>query len=255
MYEQAFSNHETVGGWNMFRFVQWATDPTKIATSQQDAIDNPEKYPYNTASSGNQKLGTAVFEDLNGDRQIDVLDKAPDSYTIIPELVPSINISIGWKGFDARVVVDAYLHRSVFLSPAMAWSGWGNMGTQEIVNVWGYYSSDPNDPRNINALYPRPTYSGYESISSDRGSGTYKNDVWIRRGDFFSLRNIEFGYSLPKSLIDKVDVTECRIYISGYNLMSKSFDLPKDVDPEKPMSYLWWYPKTKAFSLGVRIGF
>ena len=39
--------------------------------------------------------------------------------------------------------MDAYLNRSVFLSPAMAWSGWGNMGTQEVVNVWGYYTSDP----------------------------------------------------------------------------------------------------------------
>ncbi|MBP8960165.1 MAG: SusC/RagA family TonB-linked outer membrane protein [Bacteroidales bacterium] len=255
IYEQAWTNHYGVGGWNMFRFVQWASDPAKIATSKEDAIANPEKYPYNTASSGGQKLGTPVFEDLNGDRQIDVLDKAPDSFTMIPELLPSINITLGWKGFDARIVVDGYLNRSVFLSPAMAWSGWGNMGTQEVVHVWGYYNSDPNDPRNVNAKYPRPTYSGYEPIGSDRGSGTYKNDIWIRRGDYLSLRNVEFGYSLPKSLIARVDITECRIYLSGYNLMYKSFDLPKDVDPEKPMSYVWWYPKTKSFSLGIRIGF
>jgi TonB-linked SusC/RagA family outer membrane protein len=255
LYEQAYTGNYGLGGWNVFRFVKWADDATKIASSKQDAIDNPEKYPYNTASSGAQKLGTAVFEDLNGDRQIDILDRTPDTYGMIPELVPSINLTIGWKGFDARVVVDGYLNRSVFLSPAMAWSGWGNMGTQEVVNVWGYYTSDPLDPRNVNAKYPRPTYSGYEPIGSDRGSGTYKNDVWIRRGDFFSLRNVEFGYSLPKSLIARVNVSECRIYLSGYNLMYKSFDLPDDVDPEKPMSYLWWYPKTSSFSVGVKIGF
>jgi hypothetical protein len=255
LYEQAYSNTYGLGGWNVYKFVQWANDPAKIATSQQDAIDNPEKYPYNTASSGNQSLGTAVFEDLNGDRQIDVLDMIPETYTMIPELIPSINLTIGWRGFDIRLLVDAYLNRSVFLSPAMAWSGWGNMGTQEVVNVWGYYTSDPNDPRNINAKWPRPTYSGYEPVSSDRGSGTYKNDVWIKRGDFFSLRNVEFGYSLPKSLIAKANISECRFYFSGYNLMYYAKNLPKDVDPEKPMSYLWWYPKTKSYSLGIRLSF
>ena len=255
IYEQDYTNSYGVGGWMMFEFVEWATDPAKIATSQQDAIDNPSKYPYNTSSSGNQALGTAVFRDLNGDRQIDILDTAPNSFTMIPELIPALHLNLGWKGIDIRVVVNGYLNRSVFLSPAMAWSGWGNMGTQEVVNCWGYYTSDPNDPRNINAIYPRPTYSGYEPISSDRGSGTYKNDVWIRRGDFLSLRNVELGYSLPKSLLAKVNLTECRIYLSGYNLMYKSFDLPKDVDPEKPMSYLWHYPKTRTFSVGVKMGF
>ena len=255
LYEQAYSNTYGLGGWNVYKFVQWANDPAKIATSQQDAIDNPEKYPYNTASSGNQSLGTAVFKDLNGDRQIDVLDMIPETYTMIPELIPSINLTIGWRGFDVRLLVDAYLNRSVFLSPAMAWSGWGNMGTQEVVNVWGYYTSDPNDPRNVNAKWPRPTYSGYEPVSSDRGSGTYKNDVWIKRGDFFSLRNVEFGYSLPKALIAKANISECRFYFSGYNLMYYAKNLPKDVDPEKPMSYLWWYPKTKSYSLGIRLSF
>ena len=101
----------------------------------------------------------------------------------------------------------------------------------------------------------RPTYSGYEPVSSDRGSGTYKNDVWIKRGDFFSLRNVEFGYSLPKALIAKANISECRFYFSGYNLMYYAKNLPKDVDPEKPMSYLWWYPKTKSYSLGIRLSF
>jgi TonB-linked SusC/RagA family outer membrane protein len=256
IYEQAFSGTNHLGGWNVFRFVQWADDAAKIASSRQDAIDNPDKYPYNSASSGKQALGTAVFEDLNGDRQIDVLDKAPDTYTMLPELLPILNLSLGYKGFDIRVVFNGYLNRSVFLSPAMAWSGWGNMGTQEIVNTWGYYSLDPADPRNVNALYPRPTYSGYEPVSSDRGSGTYKNDVWIVRGDYWSLRDVEIGYSFPKSLLAKVNMSECRIYLSGYNVKYFSNkDLPKDVDPEKPMSYLWWYPKTRTFSVGIRLGF
>lgn len=53
-----------VGGWNVFIFQQWASDPNLIPTSQQDAIDHPEKYPYHSAAGSGQQLGTAVFKDL-----------------------------------------------------------------------------------------------------------------------------------------------------------------------------------------------
>ncbi len=252
LYEGSFTN--SIGGWNIYKFDQWASDPAKIATSRQDALDNPEKYPYHSASGSGQPLGTAVFKDLNGDRQIDSNDMTPDGYTVIPELIPTLNLGFEWKGFDARMVLTAYLNRSVFLSPAISYSGWSNMGTHEVTKAWGYYNDDPTDARNINALYPRPTYGGFNAIDSDRGSGTYQNDVWVKNGDFLSLRNLEVGYSLPKKLIAKINMTQCRIYFSGYNLHSWS-DLPDDVDPEKPMSYCWWYPKTKTFSVGVNIGF
>mgnify|MGYP001525063252 FL=1 len=252
LYESSFNNG--VGGWNRYKFIQWASDANLIATSQQDAIDHPEKYPYNAASNGAQKLGTAVFKDLNGDRQIDSNDMIPDTYTIIPELIPTLNFGFEWKGFDARAVFTAYLNRDVFLSPAVAWSGWGNQGTHEVVKTWGYYTDDPLDPRNVNATYPRPTYGSYNAIDSDRDTGTYQNDIWIVNGNFLSLRNVEVGYSLPKRLIAKANLTKCRLYFSGYNLCTWS-SVPDGCDPEKPMSYVWWYPKTRTFTFGINIGF
>jgi TonB-linked SusC/RagA family outer membrane protein len=252
LYENVFNG--TVGGWNQYQFVQWASDPALIATSHEDAIANPEKYPYNTASAGNQPLGTAVFKDLNGDRKIDSNDMMPIGYTIIPEITPSISLSAEYKGFDLKVVGTAYLNRNVFISPAVSFSGWSNMSTHEGVNFWGYYTDDPDDPRNVNAKYPRPVWGGYNAIDSDRGTGTYQNDIWIVNGNYFALRNIEFGYSLPKKLIAKARMTKCRIYVSGYNLKNWS-KLPDGMDPEKPMSYCWWYPKTRIFNVGVNIGF
>lgn len=252
LYEAPFNG--TVGGWNRYKFTQWASDANLIATSQQDAIDHPEKYPYHSSSNGNQLLGTAVFKDLNGDRQIDSNDMVPDTYTIIPELIPTLSFGFEWKGFDARAVLTAYLNRDVFLSPAMAWSGWGNQGTHEVVKCWGYYTDDPLDSRNVNATYPRPIYGGYNAIDSDRDSGTYQNDIWIVNGNFLSLRNVEIGYSLPKKLIAKANLTKCRLYFSGYNLYTWD-SMPDGLDPEKPMSYCWWYPKTRTFTFGINVGF
>ncbi len=246
----AFSG--VLGGWNLFMFEKWASDPELIPSSHQDAIANPQKYPYHSASGSGQPLGTAVFKDLNGDRLIDSNDMTPHGYTVIPELTPSLNVGVEWNGFDARAVLTAYLNRSVMGRENMAYSAWGKMGTHEVVNAWGYYTDDPTDPRNINAKYPRPSTNSFNGIDS---SGEYqKNTIWHFNGDFLSLRNIEFGYSLPKTLIAKANMTKCRIYFSGYNLYNWSH-LPKGFDPEKPMSYVWWYPKTRSFSVGINIGF
>ncbi len=243
-----------VGGWNQYQFVEWASDPDRVATSQADAIAHPEKYPYNTASGGNQPLGTAVFKDLNGDRLIDERDMTPVGYTIMPELTPSFAVNVNYAGFDLRAVLTGYLNRSVFISPAASFSGWSNMGTHEVTKAWGYYNDDPQDPRNLNATYPRPVYGGFNNIDSNRDTKTYQNDIWVKNGNYWSLRNIEFGYSLPTSLISKIHMSKCRFYFSAYNVFNWS-SLPDGMDPEKPMSYCWWYPKTRIFNFGLQVEF
>lgn len=252
LYES--ENRDAVGGWNAYRFVQWASDPALIATSQADAQANPHKYPYNTFSGGKQKLGTAVFRDLNGDRQIDSRDMEPYGFTILPDWTPSLSLTAQYAGFDIRVVGTAYLNRSVFLSPSMTFSQWGhNNATHEVVNAWGYFTDDPNDPRNVNAKYPRISYT-FNAEDSSRENGSYCNDKWILNGDYFSLRNIEFGYSLPEKLIAKLYMTKCRVYFSAYNVATWS-KLPKGMDPERPMGYCWWYPKTRIFNFGINLSF
>lgn len=248
-----WENRTVIGGWNQYRFEQWASDQALIATSHADAIAHPEKYPYNSASAGKQALGTAVFRDINGDRIIDSRDMVPYGYTMIPEITPSLSVYAEYKGFDLKVVGTAYLNRSVFVSPAYTFSEWSSNSTHGVTQAWGYFTDDPNDPRNINAKYPRISNS-FNAIDSNRDTGTYQNDIWIMNGDYLSLRNIEFGYSLPQKLIAKAYMTRCRFYFNAYNVAEWSH-LPKGMDPEKPMSYCWWYPKTRIFSFGVNISF
>ena len=115
---------------------QWASNPDLIPESYEDAVANPQKYPWNAA--GKYKLGNAVFQDTNGDRKIDSYDKVPTGYTNIPELIPTIRLGFSWKGFDARAVLTAYLNRTVPCRENMDYGfGWGGTSTHEITNTWG----------------------------------------------------------------------------------------------------------------------
>lgn len=229
---------------------QWASNSDKIPTSYEDAVANPEKYPWHSA--GKYQLGNAVFEDTNGDRKIDGYDKVPTGYTNIPELIPTVRLGIGYKGFDARVVLTAYLNRTVGCRENMDYGfGWGGTSTHAITDTWGYYTDDPTDQRNINAKYPRLSTS-FSNI--DRNFPYNESTIWVVSGNFLSLRNVEVGYSLPKQLIAKASLTKCRFYFSGYNLCNWSH-LPDGFDPENPTNYIWAYPKTRSFSFGVNVGF
>ena len=108
---------------------QWASNPDLIPESYEDAVANPQKYPWN--ATGKYKLGNAVFQDTNGDRKIDSYDKVPTGYTNIPELIPTIRLGFSWKGFDARAVLTAYLNRTVPCRENMDYGfGWGDLGRQ-----------------------------------------------------------------------------------------------------------------------------
>ena len=74
-------------------------------------------------------------KDINGDRVIDSKDMVPDSYTIIPEMIPTFNFGFEYKGFDARMIVNAYLRRSVFLSPAISYSQLMNNHYQRVIET------------------------------------------------------------------------------------------------------------------------
>lgn len=251
-YDYQTKTGRRIGQQFMFLLDQWASDPNLIPTSHQDAIDHPKKYPYSVA--GSYKLGNAVFQDVNGDRKIDTYDQVASGYSNskIPELLPSVNVGFQLYGFDARVVMTAYLNRTIECRENMDYGfGWGGTSTHEITKTWGYYTDDPTDPRNVNAKYPRLSTS-FSNV--DRNYPYNTSNIWLQNGDFLSLRNVEVGYSLPKSVLAKLYMTKCRIYFSGYNLCTWSH-MGKGFDPENPTNYIWAYPKTRSFSFGINVGF
>ena len=86
----------------------------------------------------------------------------------------------------------------------------------------------------------------YSSSSSDR---------WLTSASYFALRNVSFGYTLPKNLTKKASIENCRVYVTGDNLWLKS--ARKGLDPRQDVGggTGYGYSAMRTYSLGLSLTF
>ena len=68
---------------------------------------------------------------------------------------------------------------------------------------------------------------------------------------YLRLKNLEFNYSFPQRILDKIRLTRLQIYINGNNLLTFSKCDPRR-DPEHGGQYI--YPMVRRYNIGFRIG-
>ncbi|MDR2969595.1 MAG: TonB-dependent receptor [Tannerellaceae bacterium] len=153
-----------------------------------------------------------------------------------------INNTLSYKGFDL----------SIFLSYQIGGKGYDNIyamlshpGTfgshmhKDMLNRW----QKPGDVTNIPRLQNSLTQA---SAASDR----FLTDL-----SFLSLRNITFGYNLPKSFLRKLDIQGCRLSLTADNM--HVFSARKGFNPQQSYggSTDYVYSPVKVVSLGLNVTF
>ena len=77
------------------------------------------------------------------------------------------------------------------------------------------------------------------------------SDYWLRNGAYLRLKTLDIGYTLPKTLVNKIRLNQVRIFFVGTNLLT--FSKFKLWDPELGSSDGKKYPLSKTFSMGVSV--
>ena len=75
---------------------------------------------------------------------------------------------------------------------------------------------------------------------------------WIRDGSYLRLKSVEMGYTFPRKIIDKLRMSNLRIYASGLNLAT--FSKFKEWDIEMGGNG-FNYPIQAVYNIGLNIGF
>jgi TonB-dependent starch-binding outer membrane protein SusC len=104
-----------------------------------------------------------------------------------------------------------------------------------------HWSKENPDPH---AAYPRFLVLG-------GGEQQFWNSTFIlMNASYLRLSNIQLGYTIPKSLVSKVKISDLRLYVSVKNLMT--FDhFREGWDPEMTTGY----PPVRYFNIGINTNF
>lgn len=208
-------------------------------------------------SSGSQRLlgsnwsrGDMKYVDLNGDGQIgpgnNTLDD-PGDRSIIGNSTPRYNFGVGfsadWNNFDLAVHFQGTGKRDLWLSGRLAWGlgggQWGSNVWQNTLDCWR------EDGRNLDPYWPR-FYLG------STGKNLQTQTKYLDNAAYCRLKNLQFGYTIPKLITKKMSMDKLRIYFSGENLLTFT-KINENFDPEAPSDNV--YPLTKLLSMGLQVTF
>ena len=75
----------------------------------------------------------------------------------------------------------------------------------------------------------------------------------LHSGDFVRLKNLTFGFTLPKSLVHKIGLDRVRLYASGNNLLT--WAAYSYIDPESGSSPSCDTPPMRTYTFGLEVKF
>lgn len=182
-----------------------------------------------------------IVKDLNGDGLI-----TDDDKTILgnpyPEIIWSVTNEFNYRDFDFSFMIQGSQGAEV-----------KNIGDQYFFSQWNGATTD--EQAVVNA--------GIISDASFLKPRIHTNDVVMSAG-YFSLRNVNIGYTFPEDKIASLGLSSCRIYATGQNLLYITSNDYHGFNPEyidsnnTPQSYGAQRAGTPMFStmsLGLNINF
>lgn len=205
-----------------------------------DGLFRTQKEVDESATQPNKGLGRIRYKDLDGNGTIDINDQDwignPN-----PNYMYGLNFSVQYKGFDVSFFVQGLQGNAV------------NNVQKQMTDFWSV--SDPGSnkgARLLNAWTPSNPNSTIPALTlTDANNESRFSTYYVEKGTYMKLRNFQLGYTLPKKTLQRMKLSNFRIYIGGDNVWliykSKSFT---GVDPETPA---YGYPNPRVFTGGVNI--
>lgn len=206
--ELATGGNDIANGWFIGYPTQSFYDYEKLGIWQSNEAEEAMRF--------GQAPGDIKVRDQNGDGVIDAANDRIILGSTRPKWNANFNSDLRIKDFD--------LSFQFFVR-------WGQMMEYEFVSIYdpqaneNSLSHDYWTPENPTNAFPRP------NANRSRSATRYYSTLFFQDASFAKLRAATLGYTLPKSLTEKLHVSKFRVYITGRNLLV--FSKVKDYDPER----------------------
>lgn len=192
--------------------------------------------------------GTFKYQDSNGDGKI-----TPDDRVFMgdpnPKFTFGVNLGVTYKNFDLTAFIYGSEGNDIF-----NWNSWwidfwpsfqGQKSKDLLYNSW--------TPTNTGARVPMATNT------SNFSTNTEVSSFYIEDGSYIRMKNIQLGYTLPSSLLSKVNIKSLRVYVQAVNLftITKFTGLDPELggDDRAHGSDTGNYPLVKQVLVGLNLNF
>ena len=185
--------------------------------------------------------GSAIYYDKDENGTIDDKDKVYLG-SAIPDFTYGITLNAAYKGFDLTVFGSGSYGGELMLSAAR-----NTPAANKPSVLW----TESWDVMGAKAKYPHPDPIG------DKYAGD--SSMWLKRGSYFKIKQIQLGYTLPSSITKKIAISRLRVYVSLDNFFCISSYWGMDPEAVSATSAIGMdygdYPTPKTLTFGANLSF
>jgi len=197
--------------------------------------------------------GRFKYKDVNGDGKITSDDRVFMG-SPIPKFTYGFNVNVKYKNWS----LDAFLY-GVYGNKIVNFSKWYNnfyqsfSGAALSKNVLNAWSSDPS-ANNSGAKTP------ILETASNFSTNSTPNSWYVEPGSYARLKNLQIGYTLPSTLLQKYGIQKMKLYVQAINLFTitkytgQDPEIVGNVDVTRGID-VGNYPATRQYMFGLNVGF
>lgn len=267
-------------GESLYNFYGFVCDGVYKDLEDLQTSPKPAKYPANGVFDRTNTVwvGDVKYKDISGPD--DVPDGVIDDYDKTNIGSPMPKFTFGWtntfryKNFDLSVFINGSYGNKVYNYLSMKLTHMNSPWTNQLNAVNGRAQLVPINPNKVyedgtmwyndvsNVMVANPGASIPRATINDPNDNDRISDRYIEDGSYIRLKNISLGYTFPKKTIDKLGLSNLRIYANIQNLLTiTGYD---GYDPEIGASTSsvnvygldnGRYPSPTVYSFGLNVSF
>jgi len=201
-------------GYNLgvFYLIRWSrVNPANGFPIFLDVNGNEKQYNMNNRTWTLVKDGTNTTAIGAADRVV-LKDKSP-----YPKFYGGLSQTFNYRSFDANIDLQYAFGFYLYNQTMQTIMNYGNTRnkSEDILGAW----TKAGDNTDVPVLY----------WNSNLWS-TQASTRWLEKADFVRIRNVQIGYTLPRSITDKFKASKLRFYVQANNLYT--FTGYSGIDPE-----------------------
>jgi len=203
-----FFGYKTEGFWDNQAEIDQANQAAIAATGNN-----------NTVYQSDVSVGRFRYADVNGDNQVTDADRTflgnPN-----PDFTYGLNIEVLYKNWDFSMFLYGSQGNDIW-NQVKWWTDFyssfiGAKSTTALYDSW--------TPQNMNASAPIQETTGSFSLAD------VPNSYFVEDGSYLRAKQIQLGYSLPTTMLEKMSISKLRVYAQ----MANAFTITSysGIDPE-----------------------